>query len=261
MLTIYEILEVEENASKEEIELAYSRLILEFRQDPNFDDETNKQNELIVNRLKLAYEILINDEKRKRYDDDLAKKRAENLIAGVVVEEPKKEEITNNESTTNAETNIKQDENDIIQRTNINQGNTSDSTAQNQQTYKEVYKNTEEQELLSEKEKKDIRKAAKKEFNDNLKKVKQAEAEYNEAYNKAYNDYLRKNGYKVKEPLTLKKIIKVFISIIIMIVVCIVLWCIPPIREILMETYNNNFIIKAIVDLVKMIFEAIIGIF
>ena len=55
MVTIYELLEVEEDASKEEIEKAYSRLVLEFRQDIKFDSEKNKENEMIVNRLICFY--------------------------------------------------------------------------------------------------------------------------------------------------------------------------------------------------------------
>ena len=83
MVTIYDLLEVEEDASKDEIEKAYSRLVLEFRQDIKFSDETNKENEMIVNKLKLAYEILTDDDKRKKYDYQLAQKRAENLIENI----------------------------------------------------------------------------------------------------------------------------------------------------------------------------------
>ena len=85
MVTIYDLLEVEENASKEEIEESYKRLILEYHQDPNLSEEENKENEMILNKLKIAYEILSNDEKRKKYDNDLSKKRAEDLIKNVSV--------------------------------------------------------------------------------------------------------------------------------------------------------------------------------
>ena len=48
MVTIYDLLEVEENASKEEIEESYKRLILEYHQDPNLSEEENKENEMIL---------------------------------------------------------------------------------------------------------------------------------------------------------------------------------------------------------------------
>jgi DnaJ-class molecular chaperone len=43
MVTIYDLLEVSEDASKEEIEKAYSRMVLEFRQDINFDSEKEEK--------------------------------------------------------------------------------------------------------------------------------------------------------------------------------------------------------------------------
>ena len=239
MVTIYELLEVEEDASKEEIEKAYSRLVLEFRQDIKFDAETNKENEMIVNRLKLAYEILTDDEKRKRYDRQLAEQRAENLIRNIPVKEENKEKEYEVE---------KQEKNDVPNVKNeIKEESKNESFAK------------EDDSELSEQEKKEIRKAAQQEFKQKLKKAKKAEEEYNEAYNKAYNDYLRKMGYQVKEPWTLKRVKRLLISILIIIVTIFIMWCIPPIRKICIELYENNFIIKALVDLIKSIFGAFKG--
>lgn len=260
MITIYELLEVNENASKEEIEKSYSRLILEFRQDPNFDEETNKSNEMISNKLKIAYEILTNDEKRKKYDNDLAQKRAENLIAGVEIKEEKADTLENVEVQENKiNSNINQNLN-----SNVSQKPIREMKAEQVKREVQAQKNTEQEnnkEILTDKEKKDIRKAAKKEFEQKLKKVKQAEAEYNEAYNEAYNNYLRKMGYKVEEPWTLKRIKRVVIAILILILTCIIMWNIPPIKQLLIDTYNGNFIIKAIIDLIKIIFGAIASFF
>ena len=66
MVTIYDLLEVSENASKDEIEKSYTRLIMEYQMNPSLDEEANKENEMILNKLKIAYGILSNDEKRKR---------------------------------------------------------------------------------------------------------------------------------------------------------------------------------------------------
>lgn len=248
MITIYELLDVEEDASKEEIESAYSRLVLEYRQDIKFDEKTNKENEVILNRLKLAYEILTDDAKRKRYDNDLAQKRAESLIENVVVSEPKQEEIV--------------EKSDGV----IQSNETNAESYEEKEPSKEVYtekvqevKSDEVEETLTDKEKSEIRKAAQKEFKQKLKKVKQAEAEYNEAYNKAYNDYLRKMGYKVEEPWTFKRVRNLIISILVLILVIIILWNIPPVKEMLNNLYEENFIIKAIVDLINAIKDTLLG--
>lgn len=248
MITIYELLDVEEDASKEEIESAYSRLVLEYRQDIKFDEKTNKENEVILNRLKLAYEILTDDAKRKRYDNDLAQKRAESLIENVVVSEPKQEEIV--------------EKSDGV----IQSNETNAESYEEKEPSKEVYtekvqevKSEEVEETLTDKEKSEIRKAAQKEFKQKLKKVKQAEAEYNEAYNKAYNDYLRKMGYKVEEPWTFKRVRNLIISILVLILVIVILWNIPPVKEMLNNLYEENFIIKAIVDLINAIKDTLLG--
>ena len=85
MVTIYDLLEVEENASKEEIEKAYRKMLEEYKISPNLDAKEAKENEFILNKLKIAYDILINDERRRKYDSDLAKKRAEDLIKNVSI--------------------------------------------------------------------------------------------------------------------------------------------------------------------------------
>ena len=245
MVTIYDLLEVEEDASKEEIEKAYSRLVLEYRQDIKFDDKTNKENEMIVNRLKLAYEILTDDAKRKRYDYELAQKRAENLLQNVSVSQ---EETTDSINTIS--------ENEKSEKSTLSDQQIMNEEKESLKT--EEQKDFEEANILTDDEKNKIRKAAQKEFKQKLKKAKQAEAEYNEAYNQAYNDYLRKMGYQVKEPWTLKRVKRVVIAILVVILTCFIMWHIPPIKRMLIELYEENFIIKALVNIMKGIINAII---
>lgn len=246
MITIYELLGVEEDASKEEIENAYSRLILEYRQDAKFDEEKNKKNEKILNRLKLAYEILTDDEKRKRYDYDLGQKRAESLLENVVShpQETEKAELETKEEKPKDEfKNVPSNEEQL-------------EYGSEQENYQET---TTQDELLSKDEKNKIRKAAQDEFKQKLKKAKQAEAEYNEAYNKAYNDYLRKMGYKVKEPWTWKRVKTLIITILVIIVLAVILLNIPPVKNMLYKLYKENFIIKALVDLITTATDMILG--
>ena len=248
MVTIYDILEVDEKASKEEIEKSYQRLILEYGQDPKLTPKENADNEIILNKVKIAYEILINDEKRAIYDKDLSKKRAEELIKNVSVTEEKVKEEPK------------------VQRENLNETNNSnqynDDEYDDGEDEEELnFEDNQEEVVLSKEEQKRVQKAAQNEFKANLKKAQKAEEEYNKAYNEAYNSYMRKMGYKVKEPISLKRIMNIVIFIIATIIVCAIAWIIPPIRNLLINLYNENIIIKALVDIVGMLFEAIISVF
>ena len=234
MVTIYDLLEVDEKATKEQIEKSYQRLILEYHKDPKLTEQENKENEIILNKLKIAYDILSNDEKRKQYDKDLANKRAEELIKNVSVKSTEKNE-----------------------KEEINKENESDNQIKQEDESIETEENTE----LNEEEKKKIINAAKKQFNENLKKAQKAEEEYNKAYNEAYNNYIRKMGYNVKEPWTLKRFKNLVITILAIIIVCVLAWIIPPIRNLLIQIYEENFIVKALVDIVGMIINGIKGIF
>lgn len=248
MVTIYDLLEVDEKASKEEIEKSYQRLILEYGQDPKLTPKENADNEIILNKVKIAYEILINDEKRAIYDKDLSKKRAEELIKGVSVTEEKVQEAPKTQEEV---------QNEISNSNQYNDDEYDDSEDEEELNYED----NQEEVTLSKEEQKRVQKAAQNEFKANLKKAQKAEEEYNKAYNEAYNSYMRKMGYKVKEPITLKKIMNIVIFIVATLIVCAIAWIIPPIRNLLINLYNENIIIKALVDIVGMLFEAIISIF
>lgn len=249
LVTVYDLLEVDENASKEEIEKSYLRLVNEYKMDPNLSQEENNDNEVILKKLKLAYDILYDDEKRSKYDAELAKKRAEELIKNVTVQQPQVDEEVNKQENVVQEENIKQEApKEEIHYKTVN---------------KEVVdENIEEPEIqLTDEEKKKLQKAAEKEFKGNLKKAQKAEEEYNRAYNEAYNNYLRKMGYTVKEPWTWKRVKNVIITILGIIIACAVIWLLPPTRNLLIQIYEENFIVKSLVDIVVMLFDAIISVF
>ena len=74
MKTLYEILEVSESASKEIIEKAYK--VLAKRYHPDLQNENDKlKAEDMMKKINEAYDILSNDEKRKKYDAELLEKR------------------------------------------------------------------------------------------------------------------------------------------------------------------------------------------
>ena len=278
MVTIYDLLEVNEKASKEEIEKSYQKLVLEYQTNPVLTEEENKKNELILNKLKIAFEILMNDEKRQKYDRDLSKKRAEELIKNIPV---KNNEDNKKQDSKTEDTTIPSNSNNISKmkiESNVTHANISNKIEEERKhpqknaanDYDEIpkVKNTrdksssqEEEPLLSKEEQKKIRKAAQKEFNENLRKVKKAEEEYNSAYNEAYRKYMKKLGYDTNEHNTLMKIRNILIVVIAVIIVCLIAWIIPPVRKILINIYEDNIIIKYFVDIIGALLKSIASIF
>ena len=76
MKTLYEILEVSETASKEIIEKAYKVLVKRYH--PDLQPQDKKENaEKIMKQINEAYNVLIDDAKRKAYDEELKQSREE----------------------------------------------------------------------------------------------------------------------------------------------------------------------------------------
>lgn len=245
MVTLYDLLEVKNSASKEEIEESYRNLIVTYSTNPSLSENENKENELILSKLKMAYEILIDDVKRKAYDDSLAKKKAEALLQNVT---------------------IKQEPENKVEKEEVSYEDIGEKYIETNETAEIVESESEslesdEEPTLSKEDKKKLREAAQKEFKTNLKRAQQAEQEYEQAYNQAYNDYLRKMGYQVKEPWTLKRVKNLFIGILAVIITCALIWIIPPTRNMLIGIYEENFIVKALVDIFGTLINAILSIF
>jgi curved DNA-binding protein CbpA len=261
MVTLYDLLEINEKASKSEIEEAYKKLALEYAMNPNVSTQENSENEMILNKLKMAYEILIDDEKRKKYDNNLAKKRAEDLIKNVPESNSKEQTYDVKNEETKKEIEAKENNISVEDRKNNITVDDRENNISNEVNIENSQEDYDNDVTLTKEEKKQVRKAAEKEFKTNLKKAQKAEEEYNQAYNEAYNNYLRKMGYQVKEPWTWKRVRNLLISIIVIIAVGALAWAIPPIRKILINIYEENFIIKSLVDIAGMIVKAILSIF
>lgn len=269
MVTIYDLLDIDEDATKEEIEEAYKKLALEYHQSPKNTDKENQENELIMNKVKMSYDILIDDEKRKRYDENIAKKRAEELIKSVEVKNnvPAQEAPANNINTevntndSNVQNTTVAVNNTVSNQVKINSNVKQQVVVEDNNDFSSDEEEIEYSAELTKEEQKKLKKAAQKEFQANLKKAQKAEEEYNEAYNQAYRSYLRKNGYEVEEPWTVKRVIRVLIAIIIVFAVLYILWLIPPINKALVSIYENNVIVKSTVDIFIMFIDAIFGIF
>ena len=278
MTTIYDLLEINEDASKEEIENAYNKIILEFHIDPKLDNQANMDNEKILNKIKIAYEILMDDEKRSRYDKELAKRRAEDLLKNVKIQENKSENNSENNQKFRASENYKVIKkvdipDDSIEQekehvNNVSKNNTNNIEYERTNNSK-VYNDNSSEDKLSKKEIKKNKKNAQNDFNEKLKKAKQiqkerqAQDEYNSAYEKAYNSYLKKMGYGLgrRSKRIFTRIKKTLIIIIAIFLTGFIFWMIPSFRNTMISLYEENDIIHILVNIIASFFKAIFSIF
>ena len=77
----------------------------------------------------------------------------------------------------------------------------------------------------------------------------------NKAYHDAYIQDLKNRGYKIRYKKTFKDYLTGFISIIITLFVFYLLWNIPFIQNFLINLYEENAILRAIVDVFLDIFR------
>ena len=78
-------------------------------------------------------------------------------------------------------------------------------------------------------------------------------------YENAYYDYLKSLGYKVKHSWTKENFKDILIVIIIMAIIITALWFIPPSHDWIVNFYEQNPIIKTIVDIIVGIVTGIFG--
>lgn len=79
----------------------------------------------------------------------------------------------------------------------------------------------------------------------------------NEEYRKLYEDYFRSLGYKVPHRITWKEV-KVTITVILIFCAILgLLWLMPFSRNWMISLYNENIVIKLIVDIIRGIFVGI----
>ncbi|MFR2534241.1 MAG: J domain-containing protein [Clostridia bacterium] len=164
-----------------------------------------------------AYDTLMDEEKRNAYDEELKMQRKRQLQEQEQQWREKQDRVQTQESN--------------IER------------VYKQETNGEPIPLTKEQIKWQEK----TRRQAAKEIN----------KEIQNAYAKAYNDYWRSRGYRVKEPWTWKRVGDLFKVLAIIIIIMVAIWFFPPTHDWLMQFYEQNIIVQTIVNVVIGIVKAI----
>ena len=281
MITLYQLLGVSETAPMEEIEAAFKI------------KASNEKDEKRINQLRMASEILLDDQKRKKYDSDLANYRAKQLLNSIntnyKVKEnkeeakdtkfdptkyedmPKEEPVAssnpapqNVESQSSVNTAPKQvatqmaptEEDDGVEQDFVDDLKREYEEAQAKQIETERVMNS-----VKESTEKYTDKVNKKLLKEKQREEKKRLQEMKDAYKEAYVAELRKRGYNAKYPWTRKRIKNLLITIVATILVAVIAWQIPAVRNPLIDVYESNQIIKIVVDIVIGLFKSIFGIF
>ncbi len=222
--TLYDILEVSEKASKEVIEKAYKVLAKKYH--PDLQTEENKtEAESKMKEINEAYNILSNDDERKKYDAELENTREIERQEEIA----RQQNVYTNENAGNYNLNM--------QNNRAPQGNVNDNNLQ--RDLQEVLRK--QQESLR------MQQAA----------YAKQQAEMEKQYNNAYYKYLKSLGYKIKFKWTWKQYVTLFIVIMVLIGIGLILWIIPPTHDWMLELYNNNIFIKTFVNIFIGIFNGI----
>ena len=280
MVTLYQLLGVDENASKEAIKNSYEARIGH----PALDEKRK-------NQLKIAVDILLNDAKREKYNKDLAEYRAQELLKSVEVKEEetinyndllesvnettKKDVVVENNISEKVQEDVQEPQNveessnvyneifDALEENqNASADNANNAATNNAQRYSTMSnKEKELREIENRINEQEYQKILKKQKALDEKERKRAEKEYKEKYKEAYVTELRNRGYDVKYPWTWKRVRNLIVGIATFIFIGYILWQIPAVKETLIDLYNENFIVKAIVDIIKSIFQAVASIF
>lgn len=197
MITYYEILEVSRMASKEVITKAYKVLVRKYHPDLEQDEGKKEEAKEKMVRINEAYETLSDDEKRKKYDDTIARLEEKERIV-------KEKEIQQGKTQNNSNRNINVNKNTADINSNI-------SNIENRNNLNNDTKLQEEMQRAEE----------------------EIQMHKQNIVNQMYEDYyntLRRMGYKVVTVRPLKERIKAYVIAGIVILLLILIYNIPFIR-------------------------------
>lgn len=232
--TLYEILEVSENASPEVIEKAYKILVKKYHPDLQPAEE-KKHAEDKMKEINEAYEVLGDEQKRKAYDNELEAER----------EQLRREEELKKQSSSNIA---------YGPNNQTNQSYSQNYNRNNNVTNDQSYNNSNNTNFNYDKDRMEYEQRLRQEEAEQRMKMQE---NLNKEYTNAYNDYLRSLGFKVKERWTKEKTRDLFFVIIIIIVIIFLLWLFPPTRKWMINFYESNPIIKTVIDIIVSIITGI----
>lgn len=198
---LYEILEIDKNASNEVIEKAYKTLVKKYHPDLQ-DDILKSEYENKLKQINDAYDTLSDPKKRELYNEYLTNlsKQNENLINNLKNE---------NQILKNKLNELSNIYNNSYKNSNLN------NSINNNSTY---YQNNMYQQQSN--------------YEEELNNARQ------QAYHDAYIQDLKARGYKIKYKKTFKQSIKDFIALLLTILILFILWKIPFIHNYITSMLN-----------------------
>lgn len=246
METLYDILEVSRKASKEIIEKAYKTLAKKYHPDLQ-TAENRAYAEEMMKKINEAYDVLSDDTKRSEYDRQLEEQEQQKYEQRQYQQEQQfyqgqqqyQQYQEQQRSYNNANMNYSNsNQNNVYDRQqNVNTG----TNENNGNDWRSQF--------------------AKLNRRDQKKVIKKIEKDANEEYRKQYESYFRSLGFRIKHKWTLKDFIIIGIVILVLTFIFSILWLIPSTHEWLVQIYEENFLIKILVDIIRGIFQGIIKFF
>lgn len=226
MKDLYKVLEVDRKASIDVIEKAYKVLAKKNHPDLQSTQEAKKQAEEKIKKINEAYEILKDEEKRRKYDLELEQEEKRNAINNTKYNNSGVNGVTYNKVNYNR-----------------NVGTTNNTKCNNRTNYQSNYdqNNQNSDTELTDKQRKKLNKKLQRKMEDE--------------YLRAYGDYLTKNGYKVAFRVNWRKLPYLLIIILVVIAIGAFLWYFPITNKYLVSLYEDNIIIKKIVDVIISLFK------
>ncbi len=226
MKDLYKVLEVDRKASIDVIEKAYKVLAKKNHPDLQSTQEAKKQAEEKIKKINEAYEILKDEEKRRKYDLELEQEEKRNTINNTKYNNSGVNGVTYNKVNYNR-----------------NVGTTNNTKCNNRTNYQSNYdqNNQNSDTELTDKQRKKLNKKLQRKMEDE--------------YLRAYGDYLTKNGYKVAFRVNWRRLPYLLIIILVVIAIGAFLWYFPITNKYLVSLYEDNIIIKKIVDVIISLFK------
>ena len=243
MKNYYELLEVSHSASQEVIEKAYKTLAKKYHPDLQ-DDAHKKEAEQKMKELNEAYDVISNPQKRSAYDQELQIYEQESVKYNQDSTNYSQESANYNHESTNYnhESTNYNHESTKYNRDSAKVENGNQSQNQYQKASHSTNYNYNTQPIDTILQNQQIQYELEKEIE--LEKKRAIE----KAYYDAYIQDLKNRGYKIKYKKTFKEHVKDIIIILILFFILFLISQIPFVKNYFISIYEENEIIKSIVD-------------